>query len=209
MPLSLNHFNSLQLIAPSPGIGPGIGGSVMHAPLGTALPTSTDSALNALFVDLGYTDENGIKDNEERRNTDVFSWGGGLVGNVQQSYARTMVIRFMQYLNPNVLATAYGVGNTTVTPATTMAGTEVAVALNSALLDTTSWVFQGFYRSALVMKVVPIARIVSVGAVDWTHKTFTTVECTIKAFPDTSNNHAYLYTNDGLLSTGGAEAYSS
>lgn len=194
----VSNYNSLQLIAPSPGQLGGVGGSVLKAPLGTPLPTSTSAVLDNGFIDLGYTDENGIKDNEERRNTDVFAWGGGLVGNVQASYARTMVVRFMQYLDPNVLAVAYGANNTSITPNTTMTGTETAVALNAILLDTLSWVFQGFYRDALVCKVIPIARCVSVGAVDWTNKAFTTVEATLKAFPDAANNHGYLYTNDGL-----------
>lgn len=201
---SAPNYDSLQLIAPSPGTGPGIGGSVLRAPIGTPLPTGTNATLNAAFADLGYCDENGIRDREERRNTDVFAWGGGLVGNVQQSYARTMTIRFMQFLDPNVLATAYGNANTTVTPATTLTGTETAVALNAVLLDTLSWVFQGFYRNALVCKVIPIARVVNVGDVDMTHRAFTVVEATLKAFPDAANNHAYLYTNDGLttLDTG-------
>jgi hypothetical protein len=195
-------FNSQQLVAPSPGLGLGIGGSVMHAPLGTALPTGTDQVINPAFVDLGYCDENGIKDREERRNTDTFAWGGGLVGNIQQSYARTMTIRFMQFLNPNVLATAYGAANTITTPNTSYHGTYVAAQLNSLLLDTLSWVFQGFYKSALICKVVPIARVVSVGDVDLTHRAFTTIECTLKAFPDTNNNHAYLYVDDGVLTSG-------
>jgi hypothetical protein len=176
----------------------------MKAPIGTPLPTTTDAVLNNAFTDLGYTDENGIRDREERRNQDVFAWGGGLVGNVQQSYARTMTITFMQYLRPTVLEVAYGQNNCTVTPATTMTGNETAVALNANLLDTLSWVFQGFYRNALVCKVLPIARIVEVGDVDWTHRSFTTVTCTLKAFPDYLNNHAYLYANDGVTTLEGS-----
>jgi hypothetical protein len=196
-------FNANQLIAPSPGLGLGVGGSVMHGPIGTPLPNGTDQVLSTSLTDLGYVDENGIKDKEERRNTDTFAWGGGLVGNIQQSYARTMTIRFLQFLNGAVLATAYGAANTTLIPATSFHGNQVQAQLNALLLDTLSWVFQGFYKGALVLKVVPSARVVSVGDVDFTHRAFTTVECTLKAFPDALNNHAYLYTDDGQLSTGG------
>jgi hypothetical protein len=174
----------------------------MHAPLGTALPVGTDQVINSAFTDLGYCDENGIKAREERRNTDQFAWGGDLVGNIQQSYARTYTIRFLQFLNPAVLATAYGTANVTTTPATSYHGTFVAAQLNSLLLDTLAWVFQGFYKSALICKVVPIGRVVSVGDVDMTHRAFTMVEATLKAFPDTNNNHEYLYVDDGVLSTG-------
>lgn len=196
------QFNSQQLIAPNPGTGPGIGGSVLYAALGTPLPTSTDATLDSAFTDLGYVDQNGIRDRENRRTTDVFAWGGGLVGTLQESYDRTMTVTFLQYLDPNVLTVSYGSANVTTTPATQSTGTEVAAALNASLLDTFSWVFQGFYNSALVCKVVPIARIVSVGEVNWTQRAFTTVEATLKAFPDADNNHAYLYTNDGVTTSG-------
>lgn len=202
-PFGHAEYNATQLVAPSPGVGPGIGGSVMRAPLGTALPVGTEQVLNAAFTDLGYCDENGIRDREERRNTDVFAWGGGLIGNLQQSYARTVTIRFMQFLNPDVLATAFGESNVSVTPATSYSGQQVAAALNANLLEDVSWVFQGFYQSALVCKVLPIARVVSVGDIDMTHRAFTSVEATLKCFPDSNNNHAYLYTNDGVLSGGG------
>jgi hypothetical protein len=193
------QFRSNQLIAPSPGTGPGIGGSVMYAPLGTALPTAPlPATLSSAWTDLGYCDETGIRDREERRNTNVFSWGGGLVGNVQESYARVMTIRFLQYLNPNTLTIAYGSSNTTITPATASAGTQVAVTLNALLLDYLCWCFQGFYRNALVMKVLPQARITQLGEVNWTHRAFTMVEATLLAFPDDYNQHAYLYTNDGV-----------
>jgi hypothetical protein len=198
---SAAKFDQLELIAPSPGTGPGVGGSVLYAPIGTPLPTGVNQTLNAAFRDLGYTDENGIRDREERRNTDVFAWGGTLVGNLKQSYARTMTVRFMQFLDPDVMKVSYGTANTTVTPPTGTTGTSTAVALNALLLDTLSWVFQGFYRNALVCKVLPNARVVAVGDQDMTHRAFTTVECTIKAFPDQANNLAYLYTNDGLTTS--------
>jgi hypothetical protein len=191
-------YNALQLIAPSPGTGEGVGGSIMKAPLGTALPTGTGASINSAFVDLGYCDENGIKDKEERRHTPTFAWGGGLVGDLQQSYSRTMTIKFLQYVNPNVLTAAYGSSNVTVTAATSSTGTEVAALLNSLLLDTLSWCFQGFYRTAAVLKVIPIGRIVDIGDTDFTHKAFTTVTATLLAFPDPANNHGYLYTNDGV-----------
>jgi hypothetical protein len=198
------HFNSTQLIAPSPGTGPGIGGSVMYAPLGTALPTTTGATLNSAFTDLGYVDDKGIRDKEERRTTDTFAWGGGLVGTIQDSYTRTMTVTFLQFLDPSVLEVTYGANNVVVTPNTGSTGTEVAVACNDLLLDTLSWVFQGFYGNSLVAKVIPIARIVTVGEVNFTHKAFTTVEVTIKAFPDKLNNHAYLYTDDGVTTTDGS-----
>lgn len=194
--------NSAQTIAASPRIT----GSVMYAPVGSALPTSSFATVNSAFTDLGWIDDSGLTQKEDRSNTDVFGWSGGLIGTVQEKYSRTMSFKLFQMLNPNVLATAFGHNNVTVTGPTTQNGTEIAVALNPSLLDTLSWVFDGYYYTAggyeaLIRVVLPTARVTQIGDVNLTSKTFTTIDCTMKSFADSNGNYAYLYVNDGV-STG-------
>jgi hypothetical protein len=196
--------NVKQTIAPSPRIT----GSVLYAPVGTALPSSSYVALNSGFTDLGYVDENGLKQKEDRSNTDVFVWGGDIISTLQEKYSRTMSFKLYQFLDSNVLAAAYRNSNLTVTPATNVNGTEVAVQMNSQILDTLSWVFDGYYFTAagfeaLIRVVIPIGRITQLGDVDLTNKALTSVDATLKAFPDSSGNHGYLYVNDGVT-TGGS-----
>lgn len=193
--------NSAQTIAASPRIT----GSVMYAPVGTALPTSSYATVNSGFTDLGWLDDSGLKQKEDRTNTDVFGWGGGLIGTVQEKYSRTMSFKLYQMLNPNVLATAFGHNNVTVTAPTNLNGTEMAVAMNPQLLDTLSWVFDGYYYTAagyeaLIRVVLPTARVTQIGDVDVTSKTFTSIDCTMKSFADGAGNYAYLYVNDGVTS---------
>lgn len=193
--------NVLQLIAPSPRVS----GSILWAPTGSTLPTTSYAVLVGSstgssgqgFTDLGFADENGLKQKENRSTTDVFVWGGDLVGTLQDKYDRTMTFRLMQFLNTDVLSAAYGLNNVSVIPASSTEGKETAVMLNANLLDTRSWVFDGFYNQALVRIVIPIGRNVTIGEVDLTHKTYATIECTLKAYPDSQKNHGYLYVNDG------------
>ena len=188
--------NVLQLIAPSPRVS----GSIMRAKLGTPLPTSSSDELDGSatgFTDLGFASEAGLKQKEERTGTDVFVWGGDLVGTLQEKYSRTMTFTLMQFMNVDVLATAYGINNVSVIPATATEGKEIAVKLNPRLLDTVSWVFDGFYQDTLARIVIPIGRVTQIGDVDLTHKTYTTIESTLKAYPDSFGNHGYLYLNDG------------
>lgn len=194
--------NSGQTIAASPRIT----GSVMYAPVGTPLPTTSFDAVNAGFTDLGWLDDSGLTQKEDRSNTDVFGWGGGLIGTVQEKYSRTMSFKLFQLLNPNVLAAAFGHNNITVTAPTAQNGTEIAVAMNPGLLDTLSWVFDGYYYTAagyeaLIRVVLPTARVTQIGDVNVTSKTFTSIDCTMKSFSDSNGNYAYLYVNDGV-STG-------
>jgi hypothetical protein len=190
--------NVAQLIAPSPRTS----GSVMWGPTTVTLPTTSYTALTGGtggLADLGYLDENGLKQKEDRSNTDVFAWGGDLVGTLQDKYSRTMTFRFLQFNNAAVQAAAHGLANVSTTAASTSAGNEIAVKLNAALLDTRAWVFDGMYGIQLCRVVFPIARVVSVGEVDMTHKSYSTLECTLKAYPDAQRNHGYMYLNDGAV----------
>lgn len=186
--------NVLELLAPSPRVS----GSILWAPIGSALPTTSYTDLDGTaFKDLGFADDNGLKQRETRSTTDVFVWGGDLAGTLQTQYDRTMTYRLMQFRNTQVLSAAYGINNVSVIPATTLQGKEIAVKLNPNLLDTRSWVFDGFYNANLVRIVIPIGRVTTIGEVDMTHKSYMTIECTLKAYPDSNKNHGYLYVNDG------------
>jgi hypothetical protein len=186
--------NVLQFVAVSPRAA----GSIMRAPLNTSLPTTSYATLPSAWLDLGYADENGLKQKESRSNTDVFVWGGSLGGTIQDKYDRTMDFKLMQLMNAQVLASAYGINNVSVIPATSQQGNEIAVKMNPNLLDTQSWIFDGFFNAMLVRIVIPIGRVIAIGDVDLTHKMFSNIACTMKAYPDANRNHGYMYLNDGL-----------
>jgi hypothetical protein len=190
--------NVAQLIAPSPRTT----GSVMWGPTTVTLPTTSYVALvggTGGLADLGYLDENGLKQKEDRSNTDVFAWGGDLVGTLQDKYSRTMTFRLLQFNNAAVQSASHGIANVSTTAANTTAGNEIAVKLNAALLDTRAWVFDGMYGIQLCRVVIPIGRVVAVGEVDMTHKAYSTLELTLKAYPDGQRNHGYMYLNDGAV----------
>jgi hypothetical protein len=198
MTAPVTAVNVLELLAPSPRTS----GSILWAPIGATLPTTSyapiDGTVGTGFKDLGYADDTGLKQRETRSNTDVFMWGGDIGGTLQGNYDRTMMFRLMQFRNTEVLSAAYGISNVSVVAANTTQGKEIAVKLNPKLLDTRSWIFDGFYASNLVRIVIPIGRITVVGEVNMTHKTYMTIECTLKAYPDAQKNHGYLYVNDGV-----------
>lgn len=189
--------NVAELIAPSPRTS----GSVMWGPLSAILPTTSYAPLTGGaggLGDLGFLDENGLKQKEDRSATDVFAWGGDIVGTLQEKYSRTMTFKMLQFNNSDVQSVGYGISNVTVTAATTTNGKEIAVQMNSKLLDTRAWVFDGIYQEQLARIVIPIGRVVNVGEVNITNKAFASLECTLKAYPDGSRNHGYMYLNDGV-----------
>lgn len=52
----------------------GVSGHLYVAPVGTTAPTNSTSSLNAAFLELGYTDENGVKLNANTAHFDVKAW---------------------------------------------------------------------------------------------------------------------------------------
>jgi hypothetical protein len=197
-----------QVIAPSPRVT----GSVLYAAVGTPLPLSSYATVNSTFEDLGYVNEAGLKNKEDRPQTDIFVWGGDLIASLQGHYMQTMQFTVVQFLDENVLAAGYGNSNITVTPKTSQQGKEIAVLMNSKRLDTLSWVFDGYYltsagSNALVRIVIPIGHVVQRGELNLTDKALASLDLTIKAFPDANGNHGYLYVNDGITTgatTGGS-----
>jgi hypothetical protein len=186
--------NVLELLAPSPRTS----GSILWAPVGSTLPTTSYADLDGTaFKDLGFADDNGLKQRESRSTTDVFAWGGDLVGTLQTQYSRDLMFKLLQFRNTEVLAAAYGISNVSVVPASSQNGKEIAVKLNPQLLDTRSWVFDGIFGQSLVRIVIPIGRVTTVGELDMTHKAYMTTDATLKAYPDSNKNHGYMYINDG------------
>ena len=170
----------------------------MSAPLGTALPTSSSTALNAAFIPLGYIGEDGVTETPNRSTTDVNAWGGDLVAVLQDKFDITVKLNFIQALDPEVKKVVFHQANVTVTNPTTTTGTEIKVLHNAKLLETRSWVIESFYQAAAIRLVIPRARITEVGDIKYSHKEITMYEATLRLFPDSSGNHAYEYANDGV-----------
>ena len=101
-----------EVAAPSPKVT----GGVLHAPLGTTLPTDSTTALDPAFITLGRVSADGVDRTEERPNTEINDWGGDLIAILQDKYGITLKFKLLQLVNADVQAAAHGDDNVTVTP---------------------------------------------------------------------------------------------
>lgn len=182
-----------EIAAPSPKVT----GGVLQAPLGTTLPLDAVTALDPAFISLGKVSDAGVDRDEARPNTEINDWGGDLIAILQDKYGITLRFRLLQLMNADVQKAAHGNDNVTVTPATSTAGTSISAKLNAQLLDYASWVIDAYYLQMSMRLVVPYGRITLVGPLKWVHKELAMFDITLRPFPDTLNNHAYEYWNDG------------
>jgi hypothetical protein len=177
---------------------PKVTGGVLHAALGTPLPTDSTSALNPAWITLGRVSVDGVDRTEERPNTEVNDWGGDLVAILQDKYGVTLKFKLMQLMNADVQAAAHGEDNVQVTPPTSTTGTLITAKLNSQLLPYGSWCIDAYYLAMTMRFVVPIGRVTLVGPMKWVHKELAMFDLTVRPFPDDNNNHAYEYWDDGV-----------
>lgn len=86
-------------------------GAVYVAPTGTTGPTTSSSALDAGFVDLGYVSADGITENIDRTTNQIRAWqNGSLVREVTSEGTYSVDMTFIE-TNEAVLELYYGTAN--------------------------------------------------------------------------------------------------
>jgi hypothetical protein len=86
-------------------------GAVYVAPAGSSAPTTSSSALDAAFVDLGYVSSDGISESVDRVTNQIRAWQkGSLVREVTSEGTFSVTMTFIE-TNESVLELYYGTAN--------------------------------------------------------------------------------------------------
>ena len=129
---------------------PAAGGAVYRAPLGTALPTSTDAELNEAFKSLGYISDDGLTNSNSPKTEQVKAWGGDTVKTIQKEKPDTFKFTLIEALNEEVLKSSYGSDNVSGTIA---AG--LTVKASSREIPNSAWVVDTIVNNANKRIVIP------------------------------------------------------
>lgn len=170
-------------------------GGVLYAPKGTALPTDASAALNVAFKALGYVGEGGIEPSGEGASyKDIIAWGGDIVASVLETksiakYSFTL----LEVFNEEVAKLVFGAGNVTVTPATALAGTKLAILDKGAEVPRGAFAFEMAYGGKKMRYVFPDAQLAVTGEGPLTHSDITNYAVEITAYPDSSGVRSYRY----------------
>lgn len=168
---------------------PKLGGAIYRAPIGTALPTDTTTALNAAFKQLGYVSDEGLTNSNSAEYEDIKAWGGDIVLSTQTKKADTFHFTLLEVLNTDVLGAVYNRANVTGALAT-----GITVTANSTEAEEAEWIVEMVLRNgALKRIVIPRAKITELGDITYTDDDATGYEVTITAYPDASGNTHYEY----------------
>lgn len=179
---------------------PAVAGGVLSGPLGTTLPTTAVATPNVALKAMGYISDSGLERSEDRSTSDIQEWGGKLVKRKQTGFVEELTFGFLEYLNAEAAKTIYGDSAVTVTPADGTHGTQIAIAVSGAEAPHKAWVFDMADGAAKIRLVVPDGQITSTDTIGYTRDGAAMRTVTVTAFPDSSGNYVYEYTDDGILS---------
>jgi hypothetical protein len=96
-------------------------GAIFRAPIGTTLPTDTDTALDEAFVCLGFCSDDGVTNSGEMDSENIKAWGGQTVLVTSTSTDDTFQFKLIEALNVEVKKFIYGDSNVTGNLTTGMA----------------------------------------------------------------------------------------
>lgn len=183
-----------NVVAPKPNIG----GGVYVAPLATALPVDSTTALAAAFISAGYIDSKGVVEQNGGNTTKIHAWGGDLVKVVRSQFDVSYQFNMMEILGATANQIAYGAGNVIATPATATVGNLLATKVTNLVLPKQEFVFDMIDGIASVRLVIPNGQVTALGNITYADNGAAQLDVTVSAYPDASGVNAYKYSNDGV-----------
>lgn len=166
---------------------PKVGGALWWAPAGTAAPTDATTALDKAFLNVGYLSEDGLKEKETRTNQSHKAWGGDTVEYSQTGYEKLYDFTMIE-TNDATMKARYGVDNVQVDEK----GNVKHVKHNAKELPEGVWVAEMVIANRICRKVMPKAKIQSVGETTYKDNELVKYPATIGLMPDSNGD----YEND-------------
>lgn len=168
---------------------PKLSGSIFRAPLGTVLPTDSESALNAAFDEIGYCSDDGVTNDGSRESTKIKAWGGDTVLIVQTGKEDSFKMTWIEALNVDTLKAVHGEDNVSGS-----LSTGISIKANSKELDSASYVIDMVMRDDAIKRIViPNAMISEVGEITYSDEDVVGYPVTLDCTPDDEGNTHYEY----------------
>ena len=174
-------------------------GAIANAPLGTALPESTSTALNEAFVKSGYVSSDGLALTPEYNTNQINDWSGANVRTILSTFNGTLSWTEIE-MSYEAACHAFGSDHVEKTPADTTHGTQLKISLGAHLPKVSSWVFNIKDGDARVRVVVPKGQPTAIDAINFNANNAIGLPITLSAYPDEHGESIYIYTDDGVVS---------
>lgn len=197
------NSNSVFIGAPDQSIT----GAILSGPqlaTGTPVAATIDDVDLSGLSDSGYVNEDGVTITPEDTTESIKDWSGAEIRRILTEFTGTIAWTHLE-LSAGAARNYFGDANVTVTAATASKGTQMRAALGKNELETKRWVFKIKDGSRRLLVVVPRGQITSRGEIPLTATGAVTLPVELATYPDAAGQNIYIYTDDGVFSTGPAK----
>lgn len=182
---------------------PRVTGAIFRAPAGTPVPTDATTQLDAKFVELGYVNDQGVRNANTAEKTKVYAWGGSAVMNSTGQKPDDWTFTLIEALNPNVLKTVYGDDNVIV------ADDGKKIEVKATATDPGECIFvidMALTNNALKRIVIPKGELSNVAEIAYVDNQPIGYNITVSAYYDGAGNSHYEYIQKAAADTASAAA---
>ena len=170
-------------------------GAIWTAPLGTELPTDTDSELVG-FDCLGYCSDDGLTNSTDLESETIKAWGGDTVLTIQKSKEDKYKFKLIEVLNVDVLKFVYGSANVEGDLAT-----GITLKANNTDVEEKTIVIDMIMRDNTAKRVViPTCKISEIADIVYSDSAAVGYEVTVACTPDEDGNTHYEYIRKSVIS---------
>jgi hypothetical protein len=156
-------------------------GRILHAPIGTTLPTNTTTALNVAFKELGYIGESGVKEDAKTSENKTKAWqNSAVVRKDRTEHDKTFSFDALED-NDEVILAAFG------------NGTATSYSETGAMTANEVFVIEAIDGAVIKRYVIPNGQITEVGTIEHSAGGASVVPLTITAYPDSTGKKVYRY----------------
>lgn len=172
---------------------PKVGGALYWAPLGTAVPTTVSTALNAAFKCLGPVSEEGVRPARDTSIEKVKEWDGSTLASLLSDENRAFEFTLYGVHDADVLAFLFGSTSVTTTAAAGAVGTLINVADKGGKPDKGVLVIEMTHGGVKQRKVVPVADPTVTDEGPYVNSELRSYTVEVEALKDASGNFSYEY----------------
>lgn len=180
-------------------------GAILSGPVATiAAAAQIDDVDLSGLTDSGYVSEDGVTITPEDTTESIKDWSGAEIRRILTEFTGTIAWTHLE-LSAGAARTYFGDDNVSIANATSTKGTQMRAALGKNELPAKRWVFKIKDGSRRILVVVPRGNISSRGEIPLTATGPVTLPVELSTYPDAAGQNIYIYTDDGVFSTGPAK----
>jgi len=177
-------------------------GAILSGPVATTEAAEfIDEVDLAGLTDSGYVSEDGVTITPEDTTESIKDWSGAEIRRILTEFTGTISWTHLE-LSAGAARNYFGDDNVEVKAATSTSGTQMRMSLGKNELETKRWVFKVKDGDKRVLVVVPKGQVVSRGEIPLTATGAITLPVELATYPDEAGQNIYIYTDDGVFSTG-------